>query len=135
MTGLAPLFGAVALVMLAGLFSAIDAAISTVSIARVEAGPGRTPGRAAAGADGRRTSPLHQPGGAVADRVRTSATVLLAAYLTEQIGLNGGLFATAAIMVVTSFVVIGVGPRTLGGRTPTRSRWRQPFRCMPFRFC
>ena len=36
MTGLAPLFGAVALVVLAGLFAAIDAAISTVSIARVE---------------------------------------------------------------------------------------------------
>ena len=36
MTGLAPLFGAIALVVLAGLFAALDAAISTVSIARVE---------------------------------------------------------------------------------------------------
>ena len=36
MTGLAPLLGAIALVALAGLFAALDAAINTISIARVE---------------------------------------------------------------------------------------------------
>ena len=44
----------------------------------------------------------------------TTATVLLAAYLTERMGLDRGLFTAAAIMVVTSFVAIGVGPRTVG---------------------
>jgi len=114
-TGLAPLFGAVALVMLAGLFSAIDAAISTVSIARVEElvrdeRPG-APRLAQMVSERPRYINL-----VVLLRIacETSATVLLAAYLTERIGLNWGLFATAAIMVVTSFVVIGVGPRTLG---------------------
>ena len=43
----------------------------------------------------------------------TTATVLLAAYLTERMGLDRWPDAAAAIMVVTSFVV-GVGPRTLG---------------------
>ena len=36
MTGLAPLVGAIALILLGGLFAAIDAAISTVSLARIE---------------------------------------------------------------------------------------------------
>ena len=36
MTGIAPLLGAIALIGLGGLFAAIDAAISTVSMARVE---------------------------------------------------------------------------------------------------
>jgi len=35
-TGIAPLLGAIALIGLGGLFAAIDAAISTVSVARVE---------------------------------------------------------------------------------------------------
>ena len=36
MTGLLPLLGAVVLVAFGGLFAAIDAALSTVSIARIE---------------------------------------------------------------------------------------------------
>ena len=36
MTGLAPLVGAIALILLGGVFAAIDAAISTVSLARIE---------------------------------------------------------------------------------------------------
>jgi CBS domain containing-hemolysin-like protein len=35
-TGIGPLIGAIALIGLGGLFAAIDAAISTVSVARVE---------------------------------------------------------------------------------------------------
>ena len=43
-----------------------------------------------------------------------TATALLVDFLYEHLGLDWGLFAAAAIMVVVSFVVIGVGPRTLG---------------------
>jgi CBS domain containing-hemolysin-like protein len=43
-----------------------------------------------------------------------TATVLLVAYLYEDLGLEWGLFASAVIMTVTSFVAIGVGPRTVG---------------------
>ena len=115
MTGLAPLLGAIALIGLGGLFAAIDAAISTVSIARIEElvrdeRPGAT-----------RLNQL------IAERPRfinlivllritceTAATVLLVAYLYEDLGLKWGLFVAAAVMVVVSFVAMGVGPRTLG---------------------
>jgi CBS domain containing-hemolysin-like protein len=40
--------------------------------------------------------------------------VLLVAYLDGRLGVAWGLFAAAAIMVVVSFVAIGVGPRTVG---------------------
>ncbi len=115
MTGLAPLFGAIALVVLAGLFAALDAAISTVSIARVE-----------------ELVRDERPGAVrlarmIAERPRyinlvvllrivceTTATVLLVSYLTMHFGLQWGLLWTIGIMVVTSFVFVGVGPRTLG---------------------
>src|SRR3954454_5835423 len=44
----------------------------------------------------------------------TTATVLLVAYLYEDLGLKWGLFVAAAVMVVVSFVAMGVGPRTVG---------------------
>ena len=115
MTGIAPLLGAIALIGFGGLFAAIDAAISTVSMARVE-----------------ELVRDERPGAVrlarvMAERPRyinlivllritceITATVLLVAYLYEDLGRNWGLFAAAAIMVVISFVVIGVGPRTLG---------------------
>jgi CBS domain containing-hemolysin-like protein len=43
-----------------------------------------------------------------------SATVLLVAYIYDDIGLTRGLIAAAAVMTVINFVVMGVGPRTLG---------------------
>lgn len=43
-----------------------------------------------------------------------SATVLLVSYLDGPLGVEWGLFTAAATMVVVSFVVIGVGPRTVG---------------------
>ena len=85
MSGLAPLLGAIALVALGGLFAAIDAAISTVSPARIE-----------------EMVRDERPGAVrlarvVAERPRyinmvvllrivgeTTATVLLAAYLSEH---------------------------------------------------
>ena len=114
MTGLAPLLGAIALIGLGGLFAAIDAAISTVSMARVE-----------------ELVRDERPGAVrlvrvMADRPRyinlvvllritceTAATVLLVAFLYEHLVLKWALFAAAAIMVVVSFVAIGVGPRTV----------------------
>ena len=115
MTGLAQLVGAIALIALGGLFAAIDAAISTVSLARVQELVRDE--RVGAG------SLLK----VMTDRPRyvnlvvllritceISATVLLVVFLYDNFGLTWGLFGAATIMVVTSFVVIGVGPRTLG---------------------
>ncbi len=115
MTGTALLFSVIALIGLGGLFAAIDAAISTVSLARVEE----------LVRDGR-------PGAVrlvklMAERARyinlvvllritceITATALLVVFLRHNLSLNWGLFVAAAIMVVVSFVVIGVGPRTMG---------------------
>lgn len=115
MTGILPLLGAIVLVGFGGLFAAIDAALSTVSIARIEElvreeRPGAS-----------------RLGRVVAERPRyinlvvllritceISATVLLVSFLDGLLGVGWGLVASAAIMVVTSFVAIGVGPRTVG---------------------
>ena len=115
MTGFSSLLGAIALIALGGVFAAIDAAIGTVSIARIE-----------------ELVRDDRPGAArlarlIDERPRfinlivllritceTAATVLLVAFLYDDLGLKWGLLAAAAIMVVVSFVAIGVGPRTLG---------------------
>ena len=115
MTGIGSLIGAIALIGFGGLFAAIDAAISTVSIARVE-----------------EMMRDERPGAVRLARVinerpryinlvvllriacEITATALLVDYLYEHLGLDWGLIAAAAIMVVISFVLIGVGPRTLG---------------------
>jgi CBS domain containing-hemolysin-like protein len=115
LNGFAPLFGAIVLICLGGLFAATDAAISTVSMARVhELVRDERPGAV-------RLAKL------MADRPRyinlvvllriiceITATVLLVAFLHGELGWEWGRIAAAVIMVVTSFVVIGVGPRTLG---------------------
>lgn len=115
MTGIAPLLGLIALIALGGLFAAIDAAVSAVSIARVEElVRDERPGAA-------RLSRmlLERPNYinlVVLLRIacEVSATVLLVAYISDDLGLTWGLVAAAAIMVVINFVVMGVGPRTLG---------------------
>jgi len=114
-TGIGSLIGAIALIGFGGLFAAIDAAISTVSIARVE-----------------EMVRDERPGAVRLARVinerpryinlvvllriacEITATALLVDFLYEHLGLDWGLVAAAAIMVVISFVLIGVGPRTLG---------------------
>lgn len=115
MSSAGQLIVAIVLVGLGGLFAAIDAALGTVSPARVdELLRDERPGAV-------RLAKV------MAERPRyinlivllritceVGATVLLAAYLDGHLGVTGGLFAAAAIMVVVSFVVIGVGPRTLG---------------------
>ncbi len=115
MTGLSQLLGALLLIALGGLFTAIDAAISTVSLARMQELVRDE--RVGAG-------PLLK---VMTDRPRyinlvvllritceVTATVLLVVFLYDNFGLDWALFGAAAIMVVVSFVVIGVGPRTLG---------------------
>jgi CBS domain containing-hemolysin-like protein len=115
LTGLYQLLGAVALICVSGLFAAIDAALSTVSLARVqELMRDRRPGAAALAK-------------VMTDRPRyinlvvllqiiceINATVLLVVFLYDNFGLDWGLLGTSVIMVLVSFVVIGVGPRTLG---------------------
>ncbi len=115
MSELAPLIGAIALVALAGLFSAIDAAIGTVSVARVE-----------------ELVRQERPGAVRLARLVTekpryvnlvvllriaceaTAAVLFVAYLYDHLSIEWTLVAAASIMTVASFVAVGVGPRTLG---------------------
>ncbi|ORI17249.1 hemolysin family protein [Rhodococcus sp. 1168] len=106
---------AVVLVPIAGLFAAADSALNTVSRARVEdmVKDGRP------GAIGLLTI--------VADRPRyvnltvllrilceIAATVLLAGGLIGLLDETIALLVTAIVMVLVSYIVIGVGPRTLG---------------------
>ncbi|SOJ56143.1 Magnesium and cobalt efflux protein CorC [Mycobacterium simulans] len=115
MTGLSQLLGAIALIGLGGLFAAVDAAFSTVSLARVqELVRDERPGAVAllkVMADRPRYINL-----VVLLRIvcEITATALLVVFFRHNLSLDWGLFVAAAIMVVTSFVVIGVGPRTLG---------------------
>jgi len=114
-TDLAPLIGAIALILLGGVFSAIDAAISTLSMARVD-----------------ELLRDERPGAARLARVMTerpryinlvvllriaceaTAAVLMVAYLYDHLGFTWTLIAAASIMTVASFVLVGVGPRTIG---------------------
>src|SRR3954463_6782339 len=107
---------AICLVPLAGLFAAMDAALQRVSQARVEE-MRREGGKRAAG--------LEQ---VVAERSRhvalllllriiceTVATVLLTVVLYNLWGSSWQTVLTAAgVMTVVSYVLVGVGPRTLG---------------------
>ena len=115
MTGLGPLIGAIALILLGGLFSAVDAAIGTVSLARVEEllrderpGAGRL-------AQIVRERPRYV-NLVVLLRIacEAAATVLLARYLSDHMHLTWALLTAAVVMTIISFVVVGVGPRTLG---------------------
>ncbi|MDN5859350.1 MAG: hemolysin family protein [Pseudonocardia sp.] len=113
---------AVLLVPLAGLFAAADAALNTVSRARVDA-------LVRAGRPGARALSR-----VVADRPRhvnlllllrlageTAATVLLTVALVMTFDtVWAGALTAGAIMVVVSYVLIGVGPRTLGRQHPYR---------------
>ena len=107
--------GAIVLTLFGGLFSAIDAAIGTVSKARVE-----------------ELVREERPGAVrlaqvVNERPRyinlvvllriaceAAATVMLVAYLDDRMATKWALPVAAAIMTVVSFVAVGVGPRTLG---------------------
>ncbi len=113
---------AVLLVLLAGLFAAADAALGSISRARVDT-------LVRLGQAGSRAL-----GKVVADRPRhvnllillrlgaeLTATVLLTVAFIQLFDRDwaGGLTA-AATMVVASYILIGVGPRTLGRQHPYR---------------
>jgi len=114
-TGTPLLVSVIALIGMGGLFAAIDAAVSTVSPARVdELVRAKRPGAvwlAKLMVERPRYINL-----VVLLRItcEITATALLVYLLHTVLGLDWGLFAAAAAMVVVSFVVIGVGPRTLG---------------------
>ncbi|SDD73809.1 Hemolysin, contains CBS domains [Rhodococcus tukisamuensis] len=106
---------AVVLVLVGGLFAAVDSALNTVSHARVEEMV----------KDGR-------PGAqrllaVVSDRPRyvnlvvllriaaeICATVLLAAALLDLLSRGWALVISAVVMILVNYVAIGVGPRTVG---------------------
>ncbi len=115
MNGLAPLTGAIALILLGGVFSAIDAAISTVSMARVEELiRDERPGSVRLGRLVREKPRYINLVVLLRIACEASACVLLVDYLNDRFGLRSALIGAAAIMTVVSFVVVGVGPRTLG---------------------
>ncbi|MGH3971296.1 MAG: CNNM domain-containing protein, partial [Mycobacterium sp.] len=105
MNGFVLLLGAIVLIGLGGLFAAIDAAISTVSLARVhELVRDERPGAVRLGRlmdDRPRYINL-----VVLLRIvcEIAATVLLVAFLHGELGWEWGRVAGAVIMVVTSFV-------------------------------
>ncbi len=106
---------AVVLVPLGGLFAALDAALNTLSPARVE-----------------EMAKDERPGAMrlvriVSDRPRyvnlmvllrilceIAAAVLLAGALIDLLGPMWGMAVTIVAMVLVDYVAIGVGPRTLG---------------------
>ncbi|MFD8500907.1 hemolysin family protein [Amycolatopsis sp. NPDC059657] len=113
---------AIALVLLAGVFAAADAAVSTVSPARVD-------GLVRIGRVGAR-----QLAAVVAERRRhinlllllrlgceLTATVLVTVVFVQLITpLAVAVLVSAVVMVVVSYVLIGVGPRTIGRQHPYR---------------
>ena len=115
MTGLAPLSGAIALILLGALFAAIDTAIGTVSMARVEELVRDERPGAQRLAQVVRERPRYV-NLAVLLRIvcEATATVVLVAYLNDRMPLKWALPIAAGIMIIVSFVVVGVGSRTLG---------------------
>jgi CBS domain containing-hemolysin-like protein len=121
-TDVALLVVAALLVPLAGLLAAVDSALARVSAARVEEMQ-RDGGRRAA-----------RLAAVVADRPRHTnlllllrltaellATVLAAAVAFHVLGTGWqAVTLTTAVMVVVSYVLVGVGPRTVGRQHPYR---------------
>lgn len=115
MSSLTLILLAVLLIPVGGMFAGVDSALNTISPARVDdLVRADRPGAV-------RLSRI------VADRARyvnlmvllrilceIGATVLLAAALISVWRDNWALLVTAIVMVLVSYVVIGVGPRTLG---------------------
>jgi CBS domain containing-hemolysin-like protein len=111
-----------ALILLAGVFAAADSAISVVSKARVA-------GMVRAGRGGAR-----QLAAVVEDRIRhinlllllrlgceLTATVLVTVVMLRWISSEWlAVLVAAAVMLLISYVLVGVGPRTIGRQHPYR---------------
>jgi CBS domain containing-hemolysin-like protein len=106
---------AVLLVPVGGVVAGIDAALSTVSAARLEdmVRADRPGARRLARIVGDRPRYINLM---VLLRLacEISATVLAAAALIRWLGAGWSLLLTAVVMVLVDYLVIGVGPRTLG---------------------
>ncbi len=115
MTEFGLFFATITLIALGGLFAATDAAVSTVSLARVEelVRDGRPGARWLSAVMDERARYINL---VVLLRIicEITATALLVVFLRHNLSEDWGLFVAAAAMVVTSFILIGVGPRTLG---------------------
>ncbi|MGQ0482096.1 MAG: hemolysin family protein [Pseudonocardia sp.] len=111
---------AVLLVPLAGLFAAADASLGTVSRARVEAlvRAGRTGSRqlAAVVADRPRYVNLLILLRLACETVATVLATIVAVQLISPVWL--GAVTAGVAMVVVDYVLIGVGPRTIGRQHP-----------------
>jgi CBS domain containing-hemolysin-like protein len=112
----APVVLSVALALVAGTLASVDAAISAFSKARAE--ELEDEGRGGAGRLARiLEDPAPYLNSVLLVRVvaETSSVVLVALFVADQVdGLWQRFTIAVAIMVVVSFVLIGVGPRTLG---------------------
>ena len=111
---------AVLLVPLAGLFAAADSSLGTVSRARVEAlvrsGKAGARSLAAVVADRPRYVNLLLLSRLACETVATVLATIVAIQLITPAWL--GAVVAGAIMVVVSYVLIGVGPRTIGRQHP-----------------
>lgn len=106
---------AVVLVLLGGVFAALDSALNTVSPARVEemAKEGRGSARKLLKLLDERARYVNL---AVLLRIlcEISATVVLVGALLDELSRIWALIISVVVMVLLDYVVIGVGPRTLG---------------------
>jgi len=106
---------AVVLVVLGGLFAAVDSALNTVSTARAEelAKDGRAAARRLLGLLDDRPRYVNLT---VLLRIlcEITATVVLVGALLAVLDRTWALIVGATVMVIVDYVVIGVGPRTLG---------------------
>jgi len=107
---------AVGLAVMAGVFASIDAAISTFSRARAE--ELRDEGKVGAA---RLVRMLEDPAPFINTMLllrvvlETAAVVLVALYVADHVRADWKqIVVTVGVMAVASFVLIGVGPRTLG---------------------
>lgn len=114
-TDIALLIAAIALIPISGVFAAFETAIGAASAARVDdlikdARPGA--------ARLRRVIDARAKYVALATFLRVvceiAATVLATAVAVRSIGHGWGVLVAIVVMAVVSYVVIGVGPRTLG---------------------
>jgi CBS domain containing-hemolysin-like protein len=111
---------AVLLVPLAGLFAAADASLGTVSRARVEAlvrsGRGGARQLAAVVADRPRYINLLLLLRLACETVATVLATIVALHLVRPVWL--GAVLAGVLMLVVNYVLIGVGPRTIGRQHP-----------------
>ncbi|MEU5843252.1 hemolysin family protein [Rhodococcus sp. NPDC047139] len=106
---------AVVLVVLGGLFAAVDSALNTVSAARAEelAKEGRAGARRLLGLLDDRPRYINLT---VLLRIlcEIAATVVFVGVMLDVLDRTWALVVGATVMVIVDYVVIGVGPRTLG---------------------